>query len=281
MGLGGVWHLQSWDARETRHRLEAWPVAAGGVAALGLLLLGWRVAGKQARALREAASRVSFVNQVSHELGAPLTNLWLNLELATELLPPDATAPRTRLGLAQEETLRLTRLVDNVLSLARQEKGDWKPSRSLASPRDTVEQVLETFRPSLERHGVVLEALFSPETAESIFTDHAALAQITVNLLSNVEKYAARGGHARLSLPRSENMLSLTLADCGPGIPAADREKIFRPFHRLQSNLTEGSSGAGLGLAIARDFAEKLGGTLRVVPSEPKTGALFELLLPV
>jgi signal transduction histidine kinase len=105
-----------------------------------------------------------------------------------------------------------------------------------------------------------------------------ALAQIAGNLISNVEKYAAAGGVLELQSALEGNTLIVRIADCGPGIPAVDRERVFQPFERVDSRVNEGSSGTGLGLAIARELAERMGGTLALVPSE--IGACFELRVP-
>jgi len=107
--------------------------------------------------------------------------------------------------------------------------------------------------------------------------DGDALAQIVANLLSNVEKYAPIGTvEIRTQFDGEE--LVIAVADEGPGVPASAAERVFLPFERLNSRLTEGVTGTGLGLAIARELAHRMGGTLKLMPST--RGAVFELRVP-
>jgi signal transduction histidine kinase len=257
---------------------EMLPLVLAGVLSLALLLLGFRVADQQRRALKEAASRVSFVNQVSHELGTPLTNLRLNLELASDLLPEGAEAARGRLGIVLEESLRLSWLVANVLQQARHEKGSLVLHPTLGQAAETILSAVERFYPSLQRKGFTVETQL-PELLPPVRIDHAALAQIVTNLLSNVEKYASCGQWVRISLAQSTDQLMLQIADHGPGIRAADAERIFQPFTRLQSSLTEGSSGTGLGLAIVQELAHRMDGRATLVNPDSTTGATFQVAI--
>ena len=88
-----------------------------------------------------------------------------------------------------------------------------------------------------------------------MLADPDGLRQIFGNLLSNIEKYAAAGGLARITLSEQNGELILLVSDGGPGIPERDHERIFQPFHRLDDRTREGVTGTGLGLAIARDLA--------------------------
>jgi signal transduction histidine kinase len=111
--------------------------------------------------------------------------------------------------------------------------------------------------------------------------DADALIQIAANLVSNVEKYAAAGGYLGLTLTRDpgQDAIVLVVRDHGPGISPRHRNRVFRPFQLLDDRVNAGVSGAGLGLSIARDLAEKMGGTLSLVPAA--RGAAFELRLPI
>jgi signal transduction histidine kinase len=245
----------------------------------GLALLvagvgGWTFV-QQTRAARVAEQRVSFVNRVSHELRSPLTNILLNLDLAADALPPESEDAGRRLGLVQEEARRLTRLVDNVLSFSRSEQGKLTFSPQPCHTQALIAAVLEQFAAGFRRRG--LEIRNECEAAEARLLDADAVAQVLSNLLSNVEKYVP-GGLVTISSQVEADTLRIVVADQGPGIPAREAERIFRPFERLTDNVNEGSSGTGLGLAIARDLARGMGGHLRLLPT--KTGATFELLVP-
>lgn len=269
----GGWQVQSWDARRTvvSYRRDRLALAA----ALALIVLGGGIVAGIAvrRALRLAEQRVSFVNRVSHELKTPLTNILLNADLAAD----GANARgRQRLARVQEETRRLARLIDNVLVFSRREV-DPAPASGPVGLRALVEEVVETFAPSLERRGV--RVAIEEKGAVSALADPDAIRQILGNLLSNVEKYASAGGSAGIAILSEEGAAVILVKDLGPGIPARDRERIFEPFHRLNDRTNEGVSGTGLGLAIARDLAVAMGGSLRL-RSHAGPGAVFELRLP-
>ncbi len=272
----GDWQIRAWDGVRVSHFHDPATLAMAAVLASVLALCGALLFLQQKRALRLAANRVSFVNRVSHELGAPLTNLALNLDLATEFLTARPAESRRRLGLVAEEIERLSRLVANVLTFSRQERDtlELKPCRVI--PEEIVIRVLESFRPALARRGIEIET--SPAPAEPVLLDPDALSQIAGNLISNVEKYAAVGGWLFLGCRLESGFLVLEIRDCGPGIPEAARQLVFAPFERVRDATNEGSSGTGLGLAIARDLARRMGGTLELL--EIPQGAAFRLRVP-
>jgi signal transduction histidine kinase len=269
----GPWQVQSWDTRKTvviyRRDLLA---GAAGLAVL-VLLAGATVTITLHRALRLAEQRVSFVNRVSHELKTPLTNILLNADLAAD--GADARG-RQRLARVQEETRRLARLIDNVLAFSRRDSTPLPASAPLAL-RPLIDEVAETFAPSLKRRGV--EIVVNGGESTRALADPDSLRQILGNLLSNIEKYAATGGLADITLAEDDEAVILLVKDRGPGIPAREHERIFLPFHRLNDRTSEGVTGTGLGLAIARDLATGMGGSLRLVP-QSGPGASFELRLP-
>ncbi len=271
----GNWQIVSWDRWNSHTEFDFLTLAIACTLAVGLAMLGWMVAGAQRRALREVTARVSFVNRVSHELGAPLTNLGLYLELARDALAgDDKVESDRRLAVAMEETGRLSRLAGNVLTFARSERSSLDLHPGPCRPAEIAARVLEQFAPAFARRGITVEAFLDAET--EAFLDADALAQITANFLSNVEKYAAGGGWMRMDLTAGEDGLRLAVQDRGPGIPASEAERVFLPFERLDSRLTEGVSGTGLGLAIARDLAERMGGSVTLERAEGG-GCLFVL----
>lgn len=269
----GDWQVQT---RDPKHVFVTYDLGIiTGTIFLSLLVL---IAGAIAtltlhRALRLAEQRVSFVNRVSHELKTPLTNILLNADLAAD--GADARG-RQRLARVQEETRRLARLIDNVLAFSRRDSTA-QPAPAPLALRPLVEEVSETFSPSLKRRGV--EIVVNGGESTRALADADSLRQILGNLLSNIEKYAATGGLADITLAEQNENVILLIKDLGPGIPAREHERIFLPFHRLDDRTSEGVTGTGLGLAIARDLAVALDGSLRLVPQDGP-GATFELRLP-
>ncbi|MEY4570212.1 MAG: hypothetical protein RLZZ398_1651 [Verrucomicrobiota bacterium] len=272
----GDWQVRSWDGLVTSYSHDPATLAVASTLAILLTASGIVLFLQQKRALKLATERVSFVNRVSHELGTPLTNLSLNLDLATESLADRPLEARRRLGLVAEEIERLSRLVANVLTFSQRERDtlQLKPVRCV--PTEIIRQTLESFRPALERRDIQIDANFSAELP--VMLDPDALCQITGNLLSNVEKYAAAGKWLGLDCTVTEDYLTLEIRDRGEGIPAAARQRIFAPFERVLQTTNEGASGTGLGLSIGRDLARRMGGDLELV--EGMSGTAFRLRIP-
>ena len=243
-----------------------------GTLALVLTGLAIYLYREQTRELREAAQKVEFVGQVSHELKTPLTNIRMYAELLDEQLGDDPQQ-RNYLGIIISESQRLGRLIGNVLNFSR------TPVLHLTEVEidRLVSRTLDHFRPGFSARGLEIRAdLQAGITLES---DADMLEQILNNLMSNVEKYAAGGGSVDVTTRVTDGQLLISVRDHGTGIPAAERRKIFEPFYRISNSLTEGVSGTGIGLTIARQQAGRLGGVLTV--SDGKPGACFTLRLPL
>ena len=239
--------------------------------ALAFLIIALWFLRENNRALREAARRVSFVNQVSHELKTPLTNIRLYSELASQSLSPDEPAAQ-QLDIVTSETSRLSRLINNVLSFARSERKQLQLNLQALDLNQTLDNILTHWIPTLDKAGVKIETNF-PDSPQ-VLADPDACEQILGNLLSNIEKYAAHGKIARLSTQQQSGQILITLTDYGSGIPSTARKRIFAPFSRLHSSLTEGTSGTGIGLSIARELAHQMDGTLTLAPE--KTGQALQ-----
>ncbi len=270
----GTWSVASSDGIETRTSYALPMIATAAVLAAALVVVAFASFAQQRRAVRLAAQRVSFVNRVSHELRAPMTNMLLNLDLAEEAgESKDEVAPRLRL--VREEAQRLGRMIENVLTFSRGEQGRLDVHAQACRPDQLLRAMVDQFAAGLDRRGVSVR--IEPEAPDACFIDPDALAQIIANLLSNVEKYAP-GAPVTLSTKWAKDELQIRISDGGPGIPAHARERIFQPFERLDHRVTEGVSGTGLGLSIARELATRMGGELRLLPSA--AGATFELRIP-
>jgi signal transduction histidine kinase len=231
---------------------------------------------ESSRELREASERVGFVNQVSHELRTPLTNIRLYAELLERRLEGGDDESRSYIDVIVAESGRLSRLIGNVLSFARRNRGALVVHPVEGVIDETLRSVAEQFRPSLAAKRV--EVVLDLAAPRPIAFDPDAIEQVVGNLLNNVEKYAAAGGLAEVVSRQTETATVIRVTDRGPGIPGGREEKIFEPFVRLSDRLTEGVSGTGIGLSIARELVLLHGGELRLVPAGE--GARFELELP-
>lgn len=276
----GMWRLAYRPARDEAprsHRLPVVLAAAGaGVALLALAFLFLR---ESTREMREARRRVSFVNQVSHELKTPLTNIRLYAEMAQQRVAASGDVEATRhLGVVEAETSRLSRLIHNVLTFARQQRDQLTVHHATASLDEVTRRVVDLWRPGLEGKGFRVEC--SLAAAQPFEFDADAVEQIIGNLLSNVEKYAGGGHWVRIATDCDGVNARLMVEDRGPGIPARMREQVFAPFVRVRGDLTEGASGTGIGLSISKHLAELHGGSLLLEDAAPG-GSRFVLILPV
>jgi signal transduction histidine kinase len=249
----------------------------GGIAALALALglLAVYFYRESSRELREAGQRVNFVGQVSHELKTPLTNIRMYAELLEQELDDRDTEARKDLNVIVSESRRLSRLIGNILTFSRKDRETLRLRLSKGNLDEALRDTVEHFRPLLESKGVAIELVL--QAGEEASFDRDVVEQIVGNLLSNVEKYGASGGHLKVESRREGDRSTVTVSDRGPGVPKAERERIFEPFYRVSDKLTDGVAGTGLGLALARDLARLHGGDLRLM--ESSSGACFELTI--
>ncbi len=277
--------------------LSAWqlalyspPLSAGRLppAALGLLFsvlavsLTTLVAAviilrEHGRAMREARQRVSFVNQVSHELKTPLTNIRMYTELLQQKLAGTDHKAEQYAGILVSESRRLGRMITNVLSFGKQSRGTLQVRPTEGVLDDTVRDVMAHFAPAFERKRMRVQ--FTAGCPDPVRFDRDATEQILGNLLGNAEKYAGDGCDIRIETQRQGAAVTIRVRDSGPGIPAAHRQDVFKPFFRLDEGLTQSAGGTGIGLSIARDLARLHGGDLDLEEHAP--GASFRVTLAV
>ncbi len=234
--------------------------------------LAWFLYREQTREMRLAAQRVQFVSQVSHELKTPLTNIRMYAEMLEDQID-DAEQPKRYLQVITDESKRLTRLIANVLNFSRAPR----IHKREIQPNNVIQQSIDHFRPGLQAKQIELDIQLNAKG--EINTDPDILEQILNNLLSNVDKYAANGKRLDIQSGIKGSMFILHVRDYGNGISRGERKRIFQPFYRVNDKITEGVSGTGIGLTIARQQAEYLGGTLELIDVSP--GACFQLTLPV
>ena len=227
--------------------------------------------------VRLSERRASFVSAVTHELRTPLTTF----RLYSDMLAQDAVKPEKRGGylrVLSREADRLSHLVENVLAFSRIERGNAR-----SNLRDTeVAPLLESFRERFESRLTSAGLSLTVEAPADlrIRADLAAVEHILFNLIDNAAKYAATGDPAAvdLSARRVGNRVEISVADHGPGIPAHERRRVFRPFHKSAREAAETKPGVGLGLALSRRLARAQGGDLTL--AESPSGCCFVLRLP-
>lgn len=221
-----------------------------------------------------------FIASVSHELRTPLTSIRAFSEILRDD-PQASLSDRERfLGIIVSESERLTRLVNQILDMAKIESGkvDWRIED--VDLHSLVEQSVEATGQLFLDRGVRLELDLAP-SVPAVRADCDHLMQVLINLLSNAVKFApAGGGRVVVRLFHEDGGVCVRVEDNGPGIRAEDAEVIFERFRQGGDSLTGKPTGTGLGLPISRKIVEYFGGRLWV-ESEPGQGAAFVFVLPV
>lgn len=252
-----------------------WGTALAALAALGVLVgLGLYAYRESTRQVREASQRVNFVTQVSHELKTPLANIRLYAELLEEELETDEGA-RRRVGIIVSESQRLARLIENVLVFAKVRRGTHRVEPRTMQVDDAIRRVLDQFAPALSVKGITSEVDLQAHLP--CFADPDAVEQVLANLISNVDKYGASGGCLVVRSWQQGLQTRVVVGDRGPGIAKGSRARIFDPFYRISDALSDGVTGTGIGLAIAKQLAQETGGHLVLLDDHP--GAWFQLTL--
>ena len=220
-----------------------------------------------------------FLADVSHELRTPLAALRTFNELLTEGAADDPSARAEFLETSRAQLERLDWLAQNLLELSKLDSGlvllDVRPEDLRASVEQAVEQSAATAR----RRGVDL-TIDRPDTPIQIRHDPVRIGQVVTNLVGNAIKFTPRGGRVRVEVrPETGGSASITVADTGIGIEAAELPRIFDRFFRGSRAAEARGSGSGLGLAIVRSIVEMHGGTVSV-ESRPGAGSTFRVVLP-
>jgi signal transduction histidine kinase len=213
----------------------------------------------------------NFLMSVSHELRTPLTAIRGHVSAVRDGVIDDPAMRDQSLAVIGEEAMRLERLVGDVLDLAKLDAHRFTVLQEEVDMEQLSERAYAAFGEEARKRSI--DYRLDVDAKPVILTDGDRVLQIIVNLLSNAFRWTPEGGSVAMRLSAENGAVSVTVADTGPGIGAAERDRIFRPFW------SRDGGGTGLGLAIARELAVALGGRIDLV-SEPGRGSRFELVLP-
>jgi two-component system OmpR family sensor kinase len=235
--------------------------------------------GHLAERFREMASRLqeaedqerNFLMSVSHELRTPLTAIRGHVDALREGVAEDPAARLASLEVIAAESVRLERLVGDILDLAKLEANRFTLLNEEVDMGRLCDQAYATFGEEARRRGIEYQRRLDGHPV--IVSDGDRVLQIITNLLSNAFRWTPDGGTIGLELRGANGTVAVAVDDTGPGIKPADQERIFRAFW------SRDGSGTGLGLTIANELATALGGRIEL-ESEPGHGSRFELVLP-
>lgn len=237
--------------------------------------LGWSF-NKMAESLQAAGeSRRAMTADIAHELRTPLAVQRAQLEALQDGIYP-LTAEN--LSPVLEQNIMLTRLVEDLRTLALADAGRLQMDRKPVDLAEIVRKVVEHFAPRAAAQGVEIRFEQRDELPQ-IALDSTRVEQILGNLLANALRHTPGGGEIRINLEKEGKSARLAVHDSGPGIPEDVMPHIFERFYRADRSRSREQGGTGLGLAIARQLAEAHGGSLSA-GNHPGGGAIFVLILP-
>ncbi|WP_283679496.1 cell wall metabolism sensor histidine kinase WalK [Lentilactobacillus sp. Marseille-Q4993] len=227
--------------------------------------------------------RKQFVSNVSHELRTPLTSVRSYIEALSDGAWQDPKLAPKFLKVTQDETDRMIRMINDLLTLSRMESGTQKMESELVN-------INELFNYILNRFDMIIKKDDHPEKTYSIkryFTkrdlwvelDTDRFTQVLDNIMNNAIKYSPDGGVITCRLYETRNKVILSISDQGLGIPRKDLPHIFDRFYRVDKARSRKQGGTGLGLAISKEVVEALGGQLWAESIEGR-GSTFYIALP-
>jgi len=248
---------------------------------LGLTLSNARLrrVANENEALRQANHlKSAFLASVSHDLRSPLTAIRASVEdLLERQHAVSASEHRALLSNIARETARLSRFVDQLLDLSRIEAGSLPIDREWIELKTLIEDVVSNFRQHWP--DCRIETLVSP-TLPLLYLDPMLIGQVLWNVLENGQKYGPPDGPITIEAFCTNSHLVMSISDRGPGIPLAERRRIFDRFYRLERDRHGRQRGSGLGLAICHGIITAHNGTIWV-DERPGGGSIFRIAIPL
>jgi two-component system phosphate regulon sensor histidine kinase PhoR len=247
--------------------VTAAPMPGGGVVA---------VMHDQTEIERVEKTRRDFIANVSHELRTPLTSIQGYAETVLEHEHLSDTA-REFVEIIRKNAMRMARLTEDLLVLARVESGERDFKLQSATPQELLEEAVQTFQEIADSRGIEL-AVMNTATS-SVLVEPYAIHQVFGNLIDNAMKYGEDGRKILIGACETEDGVQFYVRDFGAGIPSEHLPRLFERFYRVDKARSRESGGTGLGLAIAKHVVRAHGGTIKA-ESELNHGSTFYFTLP-
>ena len=230
--------------------------------------------------LREAADLKSrFLSYMSHEFRTPLASITGITDILLQGMDGMLTGEQQRqITLIKGSVRELAEMVDDLLDLAKVEAGRISISPEWFEMVDLFSALRGMFRP-IVNNSVISLVFEEPEAIPPLYTDDKKLSQILRNFISNALKFTMQGEVRVTARPMPDNMIEFAVTDTGIGIAAEHLSTLFSDFVQVDTRVHRRLRGTGLGLSLAKKFAELLGGYVAVV-SEPGKGSRFSVLIP-
>ena len=217
--------------------------------------------------------RKQLTGDVAHELRTPITILQSHMEAMIEGVWEPT---QERLEGCYEETVRISKLVDDLEQLAKVENRNIKLNKSIFSIQELMRKTADSFENELYKKNLKL-ALRGPEV--NLYGDPDRMQQVLINLMSNAVKYTGNGGNISFTAFETGDAAGFSITDDGIGIPKEEQPFIFERFYRADKSRNRSSGGSGIGLTIVKSIVEAHDGRVKVI-SQPNEGSTFTVILP-
>ncbi len=244
------------------------------------MLLGLFGIYQSARAVVALSERRSqFVSSVTHELKTPLTNIRMYIEMLEQGIAATPDREQDYFKILGSESTRLSRLINNVLELAKLEKQQRNFDMQVGHLSELLVEVKAIMAHKIEQEGFSLE--IKAQDLPAFFFDREVLIQVLINLLENSIKFGRNAAQRQITIrtQRIGDRVHIAVTDSGPGIPKKELKKIFDDFYRVDNDLTRTTGGTGIGLALVKRFISAMGGSIQAVNNEGP-GCTIILMLP-
>nr|WP_232243240.1 HAMP domain-containing sensor histidine kinase [Paenibacillus sp. GSMTC-2017] len=217
-----------------------------------------------------------FIGNVTHEFKTPLTSIKAYLDLL-DMYPDDENLIETAKITIKSETDRLYEMVEKVLQLASMEKYDFEFNKESLDVQQVIQFVLNSLKGKVDKFGIQLETDLTEAYVEA---DKDCMTIVLVNLMDNAIKYNKTRGYIFVKNEVRDGHVIIEISDTGIGIPEEVVHKIFDPFYTVDKNRSRENGGAGLGLSLAKKYAEIQGGSIALA-STGLTGTVFRISFPI
>lgn len=271
MPIGTLWIV----AHSADRKFDAEDERIVGVLAT-LASAGWKLWRAADMMAADGRRKDNFLATLAHELRNPLQAITAATSVLQQRAQPPSAAQAV--GVIARQTQHMSRLIADLLDIARVVSGKLELARQVLDLRTVVAEAADTRRAQIERKGQTLTVDLGV-TAAPVHGDPTRLTQVISNLLDNAAKYTPEGGTISVTVACHEAECSVNVRDNGAGIPAEEAERIFLPFTQLHKD-GDVEGGLGLGLALVQRLAELHGGSVTVVSPGPGLGSCFTLRLP-
>lgn len=224
-------------------------------------------------------NRRKFVSDASHELKTPLATIKLICDSIVSTGDPDPEMIKDFLGDLSDEVDRLTRIVERLLTLTKLDSAGTEPKLAPVDFTVMLNAITKKLNPVAASRNIVLYTDFGDTAPEPVNLDYDKIWEAIYNIIDNAIKYSPEGGFVKVSLSLENEQIVVKVADNGPGIPEAEKDKIFERFYRLDDSRARDTGGTGLGLAIAKESVLLHSGSISVESIEGM-GSTFCIRLP-